>query len=83
MKFFHCSLGGLPSRQWKIAVVFLAVVCVAFTAEAAKEKKGRKRKQALEAMDNETESNNMEIGMIITTTTEVNQLQNSIIPSNL
>ncbi|XP_022652723.1 uncharacterized protein LOC111246802 isoform X1 [Varroa destructor] len=47
---------GYP--RWVIVLLVIVVACMALSVDAAKEKRGRKRKQALEPMDNETGSNN-------------------------
>lgn len=52
---------GYP--RWVIVLLVIVVACMALSVDAAKEKRGRKRKQALEPMDNETGSNN-ELGMM-------------------
>lgn len=63
MRLANCFRAiGLSGRQWSVLLLVAAFASAAFTTEAAKEKRGRKRKQALEPMDNETGSNNMEIG---------------------
>ncbi|OQR79446.1 hypothetical protein BIW11_05729 [Tropilaelaps mercedesae] len=48
-------------RRQNVILLAIVVACVALSSEAAKEKRGRKRKQALEPLDNETGSNNVEL----------------------